>query len=206
MARIGETLRKLRLERNLTLRQLADQCELSASFLSQAERELSAISVSTLERVCGVLGMSLREFFLASDPPDSMDSPYSQVLHSIDQPAVNLSKASIRYRFLSCDFPGRLFEVVLGEIPVGYTFAVASHEGEEFGYLLAGRLRLSFEGTDHVLGPGDSYHFGPHTMHGYEAIGDEDVRLLWVQTLKDLQIRTGLLKTPPTGTEPDGVN
>jgi transcriptional regulator with XRE-family HTH domain len=194
MAQIGETLRKIRLERGLTLRQLADACELSTSFLSQAERGLSSISVSTLERVCGALGISIREFFALADPPGSAELSYSEVLRSDDQPAVNLSEAAIKYRFLSRDFPGRLFEVVIGEIPIGYTYPPASHEGEEFGYVLEGRLKLSIEQADHVLGPADSYHFGPHTVHGYEAIGDENVRLLWVQTLKDLKIRSGLLK------------
>jgi len=194
MVQIGETLRKVRLERGFTLKQLADACELSTSFLSQAERGLSSISVSTLERVCSALGMSLREFFAMADPPYSADESHSEVLRSDDQPAVNLSEASIKYRFLGRDFPGRLFEVVIGEIPRGYTYAPASHEGEEFGYVLEGRLMLSFEDSSHELGPGDSYHFGAYTVHGYEAIGDENVRLLWVQTLKDLKIRSGLLK------------
>jgi len=205
MAQIGDTLRDLRLSKGLTLRQLADTCELSASFISQAERGLSAISVSTLERVCTALGMSMREFFAIADPPVLSDPPISQVIHSDDQLAVNLSEASIRYRFLSRDFPGRLFEVVLGEIPTGYTYPLTAHEGEEFGYLLEGRLKLTFEADEHTLSPGDSYHFGPYTMHGYEALGAEDVRLLWVQTLKDLKIRSGLLKTQRRNPEPKGT-
>lgn len=194
MAQIGETLRKIRLERGFTLKQLAEICELSTSFISQAERGLSSISVATLERVCGALGMSLREFFALADPPGATEPEYSEILRADDQPAVNLSEASIKYRFLSRDFPGRLFEVVIGEIPKGYTYPPASHDGEEFGYVLEGRLRLGFEDAEHELGPGDSYHFGAYTVHGYEAIGDGDVRLLWVQTLKDLQIRSGLRK------------
>jgi transcriptional regulator with XRE-family HTH domain len=201
MARIGETLRKIRLERGLTLKQLADACGLSTSFLSQAERGLSSISVSTLERVSGTLQLSLREFFALADPPGSADPSYSEVLRSQDQPAVNLSEAAIKYRFLSRDFPGRLFEVVIGEVPCGYTYPPASHEGEEFGYVLEGQLKLSIEEAEHLLGPGDSYHFGPYTLHGYEALGDGNVRLLWVQTLKDLQIRSGLLKPEPARSE-----
>ena len=202
MSQIGQTLRRIRLERGLTLRELAEACELSTSFLSQAERGLSSISVATLERVAGALGLSLREFFALADPPASGERR-SEILRSDDQPAVNLSEGAIKYRFLNRDVPGRLFEVVIGEIPAGYTYPLASHEGEEFGFVLEGKLRLSFEEIDHVLGPGDSYHFGAFTVHGYEAIGDEDVRLLWVQTLKDLQIRSGIPKSqsPP---EPDG--
>ncbi|MBU0595817.1 cupin domain-containing protein, partial [Candidatus Bipolaricaulota bacterium] len=193
MAQIGETLRKLRLEQGVTLKRLAETCGLSTSFLSQAERGLSSISVSTLERVCSALGLSLREFFAEADPAGVVDEAHAQVLRVADQPAVNLSDAAIKYRFLGREFPGRLFEVVIGEIPRGYVYPPASHEGEEFGYVVEGRLRLSLSDAEYDLGPGDSYHFGAHTVHGYEATGEQDVRVLWVQTLKDLKIRTGLL-------------
>jgi len=196
MGQIGDTLRKLRLERELTLKQLADACDLSTSFLSQAERGLCSISVPTLARVCQALGLSLHELFAIVDPPEEKPASSSPrgVFKSVDQPAVNLSDAAIKYRFLSRESPDRLFEVVIGEIPVGYVFPPASHDGEEFGYVLEGRLRLTLDDEVHTLGPGDSYHFGAHTVHGYEAIGEEDVRVLWVQTLKDLRIRSGVLK------------
>jgi quercetin dioxygenase-like cupin family protein/DNA-binding Xre family transcriptional regulator len=194
MAQIGETLRKIRLEQGVTLKQIAVTCKLSTSFLSQAERGLSSISVSTLERVCNALGLSLREFFAEADPVDVADGARTEVLRAADQPAVNLSDAAIKYRFLGREFPGRLFEVVVGEIPSGYVYPPASHEGEEFGYVLEGRLRLTLSDAEYDLGTGDSYHFGAHTVHGYEATSEEDVRVLWVQTLKDLKIRTGLLK------------
>ncbi len=195
MEKIGAALRNLRLERGLTLRELATACALSTSFLSQSERGLCSISIPTLERICASLGVTLAEFFKMIEPTSSLTEPTPRVLHAADQKAISLSDASIKYRFLSRDFPGRLFEVVIGEIPTGYVYPPAAHDGEEFGYVLSGRLRLTLDGEEHILGPGDSYHFGPHALHGYDAVGDEDVRLMWVQTLKDLKIRSGTPKS-----------
>jgi quercetin dioxygenase-like cupin family protein len=178
----------------MTLKSLAALCHVSTSFLSQAERGLCSISIPTLERICDGLGLTLSEFFaeLGASAREAKAPP--MVLRSEEQHAVSLSEAAIKYRFLSRDFPGRLFEVVIGEIPAGYVYPSASHDGEEFGYLIQGELRLTLGEEEYLLHPGDSYHFGPHTEHGYEAIGSEPVRLLWVQTLKDLKIRSGVPK------------
>jgi len=194
MKQVGPRLRELRLKRGLSLRELSAACGVSASFLSQAERGLCSISIPTLERACKALGATLATFF--ADPGVGAADPtiLPAVLRSEQQQGINLSAAAIKYRFLSHEFPGRLFEVVIGEIPTGYVYPPAAHDGEEFGYVLSGELRLTLADEEHVLRPGDSYHFGPRTQHGYEAIGEEPVRLLWVQTLKDLKIRTGTPK------------
>jgi len=204
MARLGEALRKLRQDAGLTLLLLADACELSTSFLSQAERGRSSISVTTLGRVTAALGLSLGEFFAIVDPPTINVSRHLDILHYGDQSSVNLSDAVIKCRFLNREFPGRQFEVVIGEIPTAYTYPPAAHEGEESGYVLDGRLRLRINEVDHVLGPGDSHHFGPHIPHGYEAVGNGDVRMLCVQTLRYLNIRSGVRKDTPGDTEANG--
>lgn len=194
METIGVVIRSLRTARGMTLRDLAKTSGVSTSFLSQAERGLCSVSIPTLGRISAALGVSLHEIFAQADSGQQSVGPFPTVLRADDQHAVSLSDAAIKYRFLSREVPGRLFEVVIGEIPVGYEYPRASHDGEEFGYLLDGELRLLLEDGEHTLHPGDSYHLGPYASHGYEALGDGPVRLLWVQTVKDLKIRTGTPK------------
>jgi quercetin dioxygenase-like cupin family protein len=45
------------------------------------------------------------------------------------------------------------------------------HEGEEWLYILSGRLRLIFEDAEHLLEPGDSAHFEARTPHRLAATG-----------------------------------
>jgi len=192
MKEVGATLRKIREERKRSLTALAKACGVSASFLSQAERGLCSISIDSLERVCQQLGVSLTQFFAQMERSRAEAAGIPPVLRAEEQRAVNLSDAAIKYRFLSREFAGRLFEVVIGEIPPEYVFPAAVHEGEEFGYILSGTLRLTLQDSEHRLSSGDSYHFGPFESHGYEAMNDAPVRILWVQTLKDLNIRSGM--------------
>ena len=194
MDTVGRRIRALRQGRGWTLRDLAQKCDLSTSFLSQVERGLSSVSITSLHVICQALGTSLAEFFRDMEGgADSVPGDRTvDVLRQADQPAINVSDATIKYRFLSREFPGRQFEIMVGEITPGFHYPPAGHEGEEFGYVLEGQLRLTIGETEYVLGPGDSYHFAATTPHGYEAEGEETVRVLWVQTLKYFQFREGL--------------
>lgn len=195
MEPVGQRIRDLRAEKGWTLKELASKCKLSTSFLSQVERGLSSVSITSLHIICQALGMSLGEFFRqlgdGAGSPD-LGRHTIEVMKAQDQRAINLSEASIKYRFLSREFPGRQFEIMLGEIPPGYFYPPFPHEGEEFGYVLEGQLRLTVGEETFALGPGDSYHFAASAPHGYQAEGSSPVRILWVQTLKYFQTRDGI--------------
>ena len=64
---IGEKLRKLRLQRELTQEEMADRCELSKGFISQVERDLASPSIATLTDMLECLGSNLKEFFSETD-------------------------------------------------------------------------------------------------------------------------------------------
>lgn len=51
-------------ERNLTIHQLARQCEISYTTLSTADKRSCQLSVNTIERICRGLGITLSEFFV----------------------------------------------------------------------------------------------------------------------------------------------
>jgi transcriptional regulator with XRE-family HTH domain len=195
MVSLGIRIRDLRKAQDLSLAQLAKRCGCSTSFLSQVERGLSSISIPVLGTVCEALSISLSQFFsgLEADGDEgAVKDPLSSVLHVGEQVGINLSQAAIKYRFLTRDLPLRGFDIVVGEIPSGYVYPPAAHEGEEFGYILEGRLRLWIEDREVDLGPGDSYHVVSTSPHGYQALGSESVKVLWVQTVQHLEIREGV--------------
>ena len=55
--RIGPRLRARRLERGLTISEVAGEAGLTAGFISQLERDLTSASLSSLYRICAVLGI-----------------------------------------------------------------------------------------------------------------------------------------------------
>lgn len=195
MLSFGTRIRALRVARGLSLSELAAQSNCSQSFLSQLERGLTSVSIPVLDAICRALGTTLSEFFADVEGDGELrplSDPLSSVIRVQEQVAVNLSKAAIKYRFLTRDLPERGFDIVIGEIPARYRYPPASHAGEEFGYILEGRLRLWIENREYDLETGDSYHVVSTSPHGYEALGDVSVRILWVQTVQDLKIREGV--------------
>jgi mannose-6-phosphate isomerase-like protein (cupin superfamily) len=53
-----------------------------------------------------------------------------------------------------------------------------THEGEEFNYVLEGRLLLSINGKDLILNPGDSIYFDSSYPHGMKALDNTLVKFL----------------------------
>jgi transcriptional regulator with XRE-family HTH domain/quercetin dioxygenase-like cupin family protein len=66
---IGEKLRAARQERHMSLRELADKAEMSASMLSQIENGKAFPSVRTLYNIAAVLSVSVDYFFPEQNTP-----------------------------------------------------------------------------------------------------------------------------------------
>ena len=60
---IGETIRTLRKEKSLTLRQIARRTGLSVSLLSQIERAETSASISSLYKISVGLQARIRDLF-----------------------------------------------------------------------------------------------------------------------------------------------
>ena len=54
------------------------------------------------------------------------------------------------------------------------------HEGEQWLYVLSGRLRLEIADQEFVLEPGDAAHFDAERPHRLAAQGEEDAEIILV--------------------------
>lgn len=174
--RIGERLRRLRREAKKTLEQVAAESGLTASFLSQAERNLTGVSISSLASIAKSLDVPLNALF---DPPPQLQ-PDS---HQGERVRYTIGGQPLAYERLSSSFPGNLLNAVKMSMPVGYQSELIAHEGSEFAYVLSGRIVYSIEGRDYPLGPGDSVHFDAGKAHRLANVGDEVAEVLTVTTM-----------------------
>jgi mannose-6-phosphate isomerase-like protein (cupin superfamily) len=55
-----------------------------------------------------------------------------------------------------------------------------THPGQEFNYLLEGRLLISVDGHEMELEPGDCIYYDSNTPHGMKALGGKRARFLAV--------------------------
>lgn len=178
MDRLGEKIKELRQQRNLTLRDLSDQTGFSISFLSQVERGLSSLSISSLRTLAQSLGIDLSVFF-----PPPVHGNY--VTRTAAQQPFRLEGSDIDYVSLSGEFPARTLEPLLVTLPPNHRATEPfSHPGEEFGYIVTGDLTMLIDGNEYLLGPGDSIHFSSRTRHTWENRGEVPVVAVWIVTPK----------------------
>ena len=57
-----------------------------------------------------------------------------------------------------------------------------SHDGEEFLYLVRGRLNIELAGEKFELRAGDSFYFSSKTQHRWVNPGKAETLILWINT------------------------
>ncbi len=178
---IGATIRALRQERGLSLRDLSGLTGFSISFLSLVERGRSSLALTSLQKVAAALGISVASFF--PDVGGARDAPVPHVVRASGG-ARQLSTGSQRtYSLLSGRGFRHVLEPVLVTVEPSETIEEPyTHQGEEFAYVLEGELLFVIAGVEHRLGPGDSIHFQSTIPHSIHNDTDARVEAVWVLT------------------------
>jgi transcriptional regulator with XRE-family HTH domain len=87
------------------------------------------------------------------------------------------------YQSLAYNFAGKRFEPLLVTVeakPAGAPVETNSHPGQEFDYVVEGRLAVSIDGTELILESGDSLYFDSVHPHSMKALDDRPARFLAV--------------------------
>lgn len=174
---IGAKIKKLRAEKNMTLKELNQMTNLSIGFLSQLERGLTTVAIDTLETISRALGVDINYFFTVSkEKPGIVQKSYEREVDFMDRDnfvqyylSNNLSDKNMLPRLIEI-YPKKDDEQVLSY----------SHEGEEFIYILEGILTYYYNGERYELYPGDSVHISSTSSHNWENNTSKIVRLIMV--------------------------
>ncbi len=178
---IGRRIRSVRLERGLTLRQVASRALLSATHISEIERGHTTPTVGALVRIAGALGRE-PHFFLEAECLSEVS-----VVRRAEAKLVPLPEGVTgTITALSNGIPGgRLFCARLVIAP--HSTASDTHMvlGEVAGYVLRGRLEIRYGESVLALGPGHGFHMSAQLPHQAFNPGDEPTEVLWATTYPD---------------------
>lgn len=173
--KFGSRIRALRRQRGMTLRQVGKLANLSTPFLSQVERDKVSPAVASLAAIARALGVSMSYFVNYPGDGESFRGPKSVNMFQLDGGTAKLARLSAR-------FEGRQLEPMLIRIPPGGGVPRFAHAGEEFLYVLRGRLTVSVGREKRTLGPGSSGHHLSTISHEWSNEGKTDVVFVWVGT------------------------
>lgn len=174
---IGKKIKRLRLQRGLTQEELADRCELSKGFISLLERDLTSPSIATLMDILESLGSDLRTFF-SETGDEKLVFGENDIFVKEDPDGM---RGSIRWLVPSAQKND--MEPILLELgPGGETAEDDPHEGEEFGYVLSGTLKIILGDRIERVKRDESFYFRPTAPHRLVNAGKTPCRVLWVST------------------------
>jgi DNA-binding XRE family transcriptional regulator/quercetin dioxygenase-like cupin family protein len=182
---IGPRLRAERERQGLSVRELARRVGVSASLVSQIERDKVTPSVSTLWALVRELNMSMGELFDDDDAPPSelraLLAPGMGPVWASDRRVIQLASGVTWERLTAGSQPGveflrLVYEAGSESCPED---SLIRHTGKEYGHVLSGRLGVQVGFDTYDLGPGDSLSFDGSLPHRLWAIGDEPAEAIW---------------------------
>jgi transcriptional regulator with XRE-family HTH domain len=189
---IGSRLADLRKEHRYSIRALAARATVSASLISDVERGKVEPSISTLKRLANALGTTLTYFF--SEPSE----PNGRVVRASERVALSetgavlegesrsaIQTGGIRFE-LASPREAEAIEAIFGHYEVGASLGEepVTHEGEEWGMVLRGRLKVWVGDEIYFLDPGDSIWFPSTIPHRMENVAQEPTDYIWIDTPK----------------------
>lgn len=171
---IGQSLKALRLERGMTLDQLAVASGVSRAMISKIERGEASPTAVLLARLLNPLKETLSGFFaVAAEPPSPMRRLAEQP--SWRDPATGYVRRAVSP-------PGFAIATDLVDVtlPAGARAAmppvVADPPQEQYVWLLEGRLNMECDGTRHEMAAGDCLYMTLAQGTVFENPGAEPCR------------------------------
>ncbi|HOO61174.1 MAG TPA: cupin domain-containing protein [Bacillota bacterium] len=173
---IGEKIRCLRLQTQLTQEELADRCELSKGFISLLERDMTSPSIATLMDILEALGTDLGTFFSEQET--------EKVVFTEDDFAVKTdADEGSELKWLIPNAQKNTMEPIMLSLQAGgKTYPDNPHEGEEIGYVLEGTITLVIGKKKYTVKHGESFLIHPDEPHYLMNCGKRTARLMWISS------------------------
>src|ERR1700674_586034 len=176
-ANLGEAVRRLRKRSRMSLRTLAEKTDFSPSFISQVENGQASPSISSMEKIALALGVTLGEFFQATEDGGS------NVVRAGERLGLNSEWSKANIESLAHSGQGCKLEAMLvtlfpegasGKRPVARPY-------EEFAMVLSGCVSLKLgDQPEQVLNLGDTVSIRPGLARQWQNTAEESTQILVV--------------------------
>jgi len=174
---VGSHLKSVRIMYGLSQRELAKRAGVTNGTISLIEQNRVSPSVSSLKKVLDGIPMSLAEFFTL----DLQSSP--QVFYGRDE-CTDIGDHEVSRRLVAAKRPHRSMSLMHESYRPGSDTGAGmlSHNGEEGGIILSGRIELTVGGQNRVLGPGDAYYFMSSVPHRFRNLDSQVCEIISANT------------------------
>ncbi|HWL09433.1 MAG TPA: XRE family transcriptional regulator [Planctomicrobium sp.] len=163
LVELAQRIRNLRLDKRMTLEQVASRTGLTRSWLSKVENFRVTPSLSALGEIAAALNVSIAHLVEGLD-----EKPEMVLIRKEDRKPVERDKdrSRILYESLAYKRVDRAMDPFLLTIPAeDSSREPMSHEGEEFLMVISGNVDMRFGNETYQLNAGDCMYFDGRTRH-----------------------------------------
>lgn len=170
---IGQRLKSIRTQLKLSQRQLARQSGVANATISQVEAGKLNPTVGMLKKVLDGIPVSLGEFF--GDEFEFHDRVFYRAAELTE-----IADGGVSYRQVGANLSNRAIQLLKECYQPGSGTGrhAISHEGEECGIILSGRLEVTVGDETSILSKGDAYYFKSSQPHQFRNPGSEPCELI----------------------------
>jgi transcriptional regulator with XRE-family HTH domain len=163
LVELAQRIKKIRVEKQLTLQEVASKTGLTRSWLSKVENFRVTPSLPALAAIAESLGVTVVQLVEGLERKPELVLTRKGESEKIlrDHP-----QSKTVYESLAHAHTGRKMDPFVLKIPPGDIHRAAMpHEGEEFLYVLAGRIDFEYDKKTYSLRKGDSLYFNATVKH-----------------------------------------
>lgn len=175
---IGERLKGLRDVLGIPAEEVAELCDISLEHYLKIEAGEADPSVYRLSKISKRYGISLDVLLFGEEPRMS-----GYFLTRKNQGLSVERRKEYKYQSLASGFRGRKVDPFLTQVdplPEGKNYHKNSHDGQEFDYIVEGKMEITIGEKTMTLAEGDSIYFDASQPHCMRAIGGQSVKFLCV--------------------------
>lgn len=180
--KVGEKIKELRLEKEISLQELSMRTGFSSAILSQIENHLVSPPLGILLKIAKALDVEMGYFLGKGD-----EVPYVIVRKNERKSTSRVaSKEGVKYGYsyqsLAYDKKNRHMEpfiVILEPATIKDRHAY-NHEGEEFLFVLEGKMEVTLGDYIDILEEGDSIYYDSKIPHRVQCVEDKETKILAV--------------------------
>lgn len=171
---LGAKIKQMRNQKGLTQEELADRCELTKGYISQLENNLNSPSIATLTDILSALGSNLCEFF--------REEAEEKIVFSKEE-FIEKDSEGIFQQWLIPNAQKNMMEPMLIQLEESVSTSLdIPHEGEEFGFVLEGKIAIVLGNKHYICKKGEAFYYPANKPHYIINKAMSKTKFLWVST------------------------
>ena len=173
---MGQRLTELREINGVSVKEIAERLKISEEEYSEYESGERDFSFSFMFNVATIFGVDVFNL-LSGNSPKLSDCAVVRK----GQEFFIKKEGSYNYKHLAYTFKNKKAEpFFVVSMPGEDDTETHSHEGQEFNFVLSGKMLFKIGDMSYELNKGDSVYFNSGLPHGIKVLGDKPVKFLAV--------------------------